>query len=156
MRPPDDDDPSTRSGGGAAAGLLTVLIVDDDHAVRVLGRRVVCGIEGVEIQAEAASGEAALRRLDEQAIDVVLMDWSMPGMDGIEATARALAAHPGVRVVGWTSSNEAAVHAAFREAGAVATFVKHDVAGLVTFLERLRAEVHLACADCAEAGSDGG
>lgn len=63
-----------------------ILVVDDDEinrmVVRVLmGRRNYCVLE-------AASGPEALELIKNETFDVVLMDLSMPGMDGLETTRR--------------------------------------------------------------------
>jgi two-component system nitrate/nitrite response regulator NarL len=72
-------------------------VVDDHHLFRT-GIRALLEEEGFEV-ADAASGEAALRRLDGFAPDVVVMDLNMPGMSGIEATRRIAAARPGTAVI---------------------------------------------------------
>ena len=85
------------------ANPISILLVDD-HAVVRYGLRaylnaqpefVVCG--------EAGSGAEAVRLAEELAPDVVLMDLSMPGMDGIEATARIRRISPHSQVVVLTS-----------------------------------------------------
>ena len=76
---------------------LRVLIVDDHELFRT-GLRALLEDEGFAV-AEAPSGEAALAVLPSVAPDVIVMDLNMPGMSGIEATARATQALPGVGVL---------------------------------------------------------
>ena len=83
-----------RSAPGAP---IRVLIVDDHHLFRT-GIRALLEEEGFEV-ADAANGDAALRRLDGFAPDVVVMDVNMPGLSGIEATRRIAAARPGTAVL---------------------------------------------------------
>lgn len=63
-----------------------VLVVEDDPVNSMLACEVLCGVHA---QAEAVeTGEAALLYLRQHAVDIVLMDFRMPGMDGLEATCR--------------------------------------------------------------------
>ena len=67
---------------------IRVLIVDDHLLVRKGLRAVLEGTPDIEVVEEAENGREALDRVRETAPDVVLMDLSMPGLNGIEATRR--------------------------------------------------------------------
>jgi DNA-binding NarL/FixJ family response regulator len=76
-----------------------VLLVDDQSLLR-MGFSLVLGAEDdLEVVGEAADGLVALDQVRALAPDVVLMDVRMPRLDGIEATRRIVAEHPGVRVL---------------------------------------------------------
>lgn len=81
------------------ASPIRVLIVDDQQLIRLGFRMVLDAAEGIEVVGEAEDGDAALRCVASSSPDVVLMDVRMPGVDGIEATARIRAEHPGVAVL---------------------------------------------------------
>lgn len=86
--------------------LITILIVDDHEVVRQ-GLRAYLGAQpDLEVVAEAASGEEAVRMVAELAPDVALMDLLMPGMDGIEATRQLKKVSPRTQVVVLTSFYE--------------------------------------------------
>jgi DNA-binding NarL/FixJ family response regulator len=73
---------------------LRVLIADDQALVRAGFRMILEAQDGIEIVAEAADGEAAVRLARRHRPDVILMDVRMPGLDGLEATRRLLDGGP--------------------------------------------------------------
>lgn len=82
--------------------MIRVLIVDDHSLVRT-GIRLMLGAEsGIEVLAEAASGEEGVQRVRELDPDVILLDVSMPGIGGVEACQRILRHAPEARVIGLT------------------------------------------------------
>jgi DNA-binding NarL/FixJ family response regulator len=78
---------------------IRVLLVDDHPVVRAGLAGMLAADEGIAVVGEAGDGEAALRLAAELDPDVVLMDLRLPGLDGVEATARLHARHPRTRVV---------------------------------------------------------
>ncbi len=76
------------------------VVVADDHPVYREGLAMVLGsMPGVTVVGEAEDGDEAVRLAEELAPDVVLMDLSMPGLTGIEATREVLARCPGTQVL---------------------------------------------------------
>jgi PAS domain S-box-containing protein len=88
------------------AGPIRVLLVDDHPFVLRGLERTLRGHAGIEIVAEAASGEEALARAEAADPDVVVMDLSMHGIGGLEAIRRLVAARPDSRVLALTSETE--------------------------------------------------
>jgi two-component system response regulator NreC len=78
---------------------IRVLIADDHAVVRAGLRLLLDAADEIEVVGEAGSGEEAVRLSRSLKPDVVLMDVVMPGMNGIEATAPALEAAPGAKVL---------------------------------------------------------
>ncbi len=78
---------------------VTVVVADDQSAVRE-GLVLLLGtLPGITVAGEAADGNAAVELVATVKPKVVLMDLNMPGCDGVTATARITAEHPGTRVV---------------------------------------------------------
>jgi DNA-binding NarL/FixJ family response regulator len=85
----------------AVAENLTVMVVDDHELFRD-GLAMVLAQRGFEVIGAVGSATEALAQIAEHRPDVVLMDLSLPGMSGIEATRRLTAAEPPVPVVALT------------------------------------------------------
>ena len=79
--------------------MIRVLIVDDHAIVRQGLEQFFETVPDIEVVGAASDGAAALAKLREVAADVVLMDIAMPGVDGVEATRRIVAADPDAKVV---------------------------------------------------------
>ena len=101
---------------------LRVLVVDDHELFRT-GLCALLADEGFEV-ADAPNGEAGLVALRSFEPDVIVMDLNMPGMSGIEATARAVEARRGVAVLMLTINREDQRIVEAVRAGAVGYLVK--------------------------------
>jgi len=95
-----------------------LLLVDDHEIVRSGLRMLFLAEPDMEIVGEAGSGAEALDAVDELAPDVVIMDVSMPGMTGIEATRRIKSSHPDVAVLALTMYESEQYFFEMLEAGA--------------------------------------
>jgi two-component system response regulator NreC len=84
----------------ATDSVLRIVIVDDHAVVRDGLRQVVSAYADMEVVAEAADGEEALRCVLRYRPSVVLMDISMPGWSGITTTQKVIEAVPSTRVIG--------------------------------------------------------
>ncbi|MDQ1466711.1 MAG: hypothetical protein QOH10_1126 [Actinomycetota bacterium] len=88
------------------APVIRVLIVDDHALVRRGLEQLIASAPDLEIVGAAADGEEAVRLAGERTPDVILMDLSMPALDGIEATRRITESRPEVHVVVLTSFDD--------------------------------------------------
>lgn len=108
--------------------MLKVLLVDDHPVVRAGLRAMLAEAGDIEVEAEAADGESAVRTMDSAAagsIDVVLMDLQLgPGIDGIEAIRQLRQLHPQLPVLVLTTYDTEADILAAVEAGASGYMLK--------------------------------
>jgi len=119
---------------------IRIVIVEDNKVFRealelLLGLRT-----DLQVVATVADGEEAVPAVEKHRPHVVLMDYRLPGVDGIEATRALHNAIPDVGVVALTASANREEMKALREAGAVATLTKD------TELEDIVAAIHEAAA----------
>jgi DNA-binding NarL/FixJ family response regulator len=82
--------------------IYKILLVDDHKLFREGLNFVLSQMDGFEVVGEASNGNEFLELIDSLEVDLVLMDISMPGLDGIDATARAIEKHPNLKVIALT------------------------------------------------------
>jgi DNA-binding NarL/FixJ family response regulator len=97
---------------------LRVLVVDDHPAFRRALTSALRLVKDVEVAGEAGGGMAAAEQADVLGPDLVLMDLSMPDLNGIEAMRRIHAKQPGIPVVILTAHADAGIEREARQAGA--------------------------------------
>lgn len=108
---------------------VRVLLVDDHALVRAGIKALLEHLPGIDVIAEAADGREALALVKTHLPDLVLMDISMVGLNGLEAAARIIKHYPGVRVLMLSAHvNEDFVRQALR-AGASGYLLKHAAIG---------------------------
>lgn len=115
------------------------VLVADDHA---MVRQGLCSLlkeyDEIQVIGEAANGEEAVMLVDQLEPDVVLMDVTMPKLDGIEATRLIKGKHPAIVVIGLSVHTAGQVEVAMIEAGAEA-FMNKEAA-----VEQLYQTIHRA------------
>lgn len=125
---------------------VRVILADDHTLVRAGLRKLLESMPEVEVVGEAGDGQALLLLAEQLQPQVVLMDIAMPGLNGIEATARLVKSQPGIRVLILSMhQNEEYVRRALRH-GAAAYLLK-DAAPLELALALtavLRGETYLS------------
>jgi DNA-binding NarL/FixJ family response regulator len=109
---------------GSAAGDRIRLVLADDHRMLRDGLRLSMEDAGFEVVGEAGDGEEAARLVAAVRPDVVLMDVTMPLLDGIEATRLIHQRNPRTQVIMLTMHGDGDVMARAIQAGAVGYLVK--------------------------------
>jgi DNA-binding NarL/FixJ family response regulator len=106
---------------------LTVLIADDNGLFARAPEGMLESEESIRVIARAENGETAARLAAELRPDVVLMDLSMPQVDGFEATTRIREESPGTAIVVLTGSNDPDDVERARSAGAAGYVTKDRI-----------------------------
>jgi two-component system invasion response regulator UvrY len=104
--------------------MIRLLLVDDHALVREGLKRLLDDLSGIEVVGEAASGEEAMSQARALQPDVILMDVSMPGIGGLEATRKLLRINHNFKIIGVSVHVEGPFPALMLEVGAAGYLTK--------------------------------
>ena len=104
--------------------MINVLLVDDHDLVRTGVKRLLSDVPGINVLGEAESGEEAIELVRKNRPDVILMDVSMPGIGGMEATRKLVQSDPDLKVIILTIHTDGPFPARLLEAGAAGYLTK--------------------------------
>jgi DNA-binding NarL/FixJ family response regulator len=142
---------------------LRIVIADDQASVREGLVLLLGGVGGIDVVGAAADGEQALDLVAEHQPDAILLDLHMPVLDGIGATRRLVAEHPGVAIVVLTTYVDDASVLEALQAGArsyltkdadrtdIARALRAAAGGLTVFDPRVHATLLAAASSAAPA-----
>ena len=108
----------------ASGRVIDVVLVEDNDLFREALELMLAVTPDVRVVASVADGRSAIEVCQDVKPDVVLMDYRLPELDGVEATAAIRAARTGAAVVALTAAAENGEVAALYDAGAVACLTK--------------------------------
>ncbi|MGB5833483.1 MAG: PAS domain S-box protein [Thiohalocapsa sp.] len=138
--------PAAKSKSVESDSVRVRILLVDDHAMVRQGLSMLLSDEpDIEIVGEAQDGIEAIAQVERLNPEIVLMDYSMPRMDGQEATRRITRLWPSVRVIALSMYNEADRAAAMRAAGASAYVDK--TAGTDALLAAIRKHASATAAE---------
>jgi DNA-binding NarL/FixJ family response regulator len=123
---------------------IRVLLVEDNDVFREALELLLGLRQEIDVAASVPDGETAAAIVADLRPDVVLMDYRLPGLDGVQATRAVLAAYPGTAVVCLTASANPREREALIEAGAVGCIEKDE--GLDAIVEAIRSAARPAVA----------
>jgi len=106
---------------------IRILITDDHGVIRAGLRALLSGLPEIEVVGEAVDGRDTLRKAVELKPDIVIMDLSMPGMGGVEATTQLTQIAPNVRVLILTVHEDESLLKEVIRAGAAGYIIKRAV-----------------------------
>ncbi len=104
--------------------MIQVILVDDHALVRGGIKRMLADVSGIDVIAEASSGEEAILLVRQCKSDVVLMDVNMPGIGGLEATRKLLQIDPTIKIIVVTVHGNEPFPNHFMQAGAAGYLTK--------------------------------
>lgn len=115
------------------------VLISDDHAILRSGLKMLLNAEpDIEVIGEATTGEEAVRLASELAPDLVLMDISMPALNGIEATAEIKKQSPSIKVLMLTMhENEAYLFRTIKAGGSGYVLKKAADTELITAIHQV-------------------
>jgi DNA-binding NarL/FixJ family response regulator len=105
---------------------IRVALVDDHQLFREGLKFVLSDIKNTEVISETSNGAEFLDHLDTLQPDLILMDIAMPEMDGIEATKRALARYPDLKIIALSMFGEEAYYTKMMNAGVRGFIIKES------------------------------
>ena len=105
-------------------GPVSVVLVEDNQVFREALELLLGLREDIDVVASVADGNDAVPACVEHKPDVVVMDYRLPGLDGVQATRAVVATCPDTKVVVLTASANLREMKALQEAGAVACLTK--------------------------------
>jgi NarL family two-component system response regulator LiaR len=109
---------------GNTVGKIRILLADDHAVVREGTKALLEQEDDLEVMAEAADGKRAVQLATRQRPDVVIMDFAMPKLNGIEATRQIKAVDPTIAILVLTAYDSEQYVFAFLEAGAAGYLLK--------------------------------
>jgi DNA-binding NarL/FixJ family response regulator len=116
---------------------LRILIVDDEKAVRTALGRLLATRKEWQVVGEAADGAEAVGKARELRPDIIIMDITMPEMNGLEATPEIKKALPAAEVLIFTQHDSTQMVQQAQMAGASGYLLKSQANWLVTAVEAM-------------------
>ena len=117
------------------------VLITDDHAIVREGLQAILSVQSdIEVVGEAIDGEESVKKAKELQPDIVLMDITMPGMNGLEATRLIKKQNPEMKILVLTMHEEDDYFYRILEAGASGYFIKGG--SFTELLSALRAVFH--------------
>jgi DNA-binding NarL/FixJ family response regulator len=114
----------TQPSAAGKSGAATILLVDDHRILRQGLLSLLNQHTDMKVVGEAADGRAAVQMARELAPDIVVMDITMPGLNGIDATRQMAIAHPPAKVIALSMHTDRRFAEQMLRAGAKAYLVK--------------------------------
>lgn len=117
--------------------MVRILVADDNPSVRHYLRSILEQRGGWQVCAEARTGTEALQRAHEMLPDVILLDFQMPGLNGLDVAAQVSQSFPNIPILMVTVHFSKQLVEAARRVGIRGACAKSDVGSIVEAVEAL-------------------
>jgi CheY-like chemotaxis protein len=104
---------------------VTVMLVDDSKLARIVAGKTLAALQPDWVRLEASNADEALELVGKQSVDIAILDYNMPGRDGLELAAELRQSHPQMPIAIITANIQDEVIARARAVNA--TFVSKPV-----------------------------
>lgn len=111
--------------------MIKVLLVDDTAIVRKAIKDMLNKQPEIQVIGECADGNQVIPFLKQNQLDVILMDYQMPILNGVEATRLVKEFYPKIKVIGFSCNDEQITKDDFFESGAVGFLSKYNVDNMI-------------------------
>ena len=129
-----------------------LIIVDDQKIIRESLVFLISTMDNIEITGEASNGKELLSLLERTTADIILMDISMPDMNGIEATLLVNNKKPWIKIIGLSIHTQAVIIKKMLAAGAYGFVTKNSSSNeLFTAIDKVRNNQKYLCPEALEA-----
>ena len=118
---------------------IRVLIVDDDDRLRDILAVYIAFEDGLEVAGTAADTESATALAAQVRPDAIVLDYHMPGIDGLDAIPLLRGVAPDVRIVMFSADDDVEASAEALQRGAAGYVTKNGLQGLDDVMQLLRA-----------------
>lgn len=107
--------------------MIKVLLVDDHAIIRKAIKNMLDSQTEIEVIGECNNGSEVIPFLQNNVPDVILMDYQMPLLDGLETTKQVKAFFPEIKIIGFSSTDDESIKTGFLLNGACNFLSKYDV-----------------------------
>jgi two-component system response regulator DegU len=115
--------------------MIKVLLVDDTAIVRKAIKDVLNKQPDIQVIGECTDGDQVMPFLQNNKPDIILMDYKMPTLDGVQATKMVKDIYPEIKVIGFSCNDDQATKNDFYESGAVGFLSKYNVDNMIVVNE---------------------
>lgn len=130
--------------------MIKVLLVDDHELVRSGIEALLATEENISVVAVCSSGEKAMKIVEQDPPDVILMDLNMPGMGGVEACRQILQRNPDIKIIALSIHNDGPIPQQLLKLGVVGFVSKASpVSEMVAAVQTVVAGKRYLCQDVA-------